>query len=126
MEDFMGNFILFMFIFVMVNLGSIAKSALLHNESWNEIIRTNIILSIIMILWYWPAVYDIELNIFLFLFSCFVFGVMMIVLCIIKKKYEKHREGVNEDLFLVGGVFIFTIVKLIVFNKYIVSGIIND
>ena len=45
----MGNFILFMFIFVMVNLGSIAKSALLHNESWNEIIRTNIILSIIMI-----------------------------------------------------------------------------
>ena len=74
----MGNFILFMFIFVMVNLGSIAKSALLHNESWNEIIRTNIILSIIMILWYWPAVYDIELN-----------------------------------LFLVGGVFIFTIVKYI-------------
>ena len=113
MEDFMGNFILFMFIFVMVNLGSIAKSALLHNESWNEIIRTNIILSIIMILWYWPAVYDIELNILLFLFSCFVFGVMMIVLCIIKKKYEKHREGVNEDLFLVGGVFIFTIVKYI-------------
>jgi|GEM_PF-3203689 len=113
MEDFMGNFILFMFIFVMVNLGSIAKSALLHNESWNEIIRTNIILSIIMILWYWPAVYDIELNIFLFLFSCFVFGVMMIVLCIIKKKYEKHREGVNEDLFLVSGVFIFTIVKYI-------------
>ncbi|WP_432848096.1 hypothetical protein [Treponema denticola] len=113
MEDFMGNFILFMFIFVMVNLGSIAKLALLHNESWNEIIRTNIILSIIMILWYWPAVYDIELNIFLFLFSCFVFGVMMIVLCIIKKKYEKHREGVNEDLFLVGGVFIFTIVKYI-------------
>ncbi len=109
----MGNFILFMFIFVMVNLGSIAKSALLHNESWNEIIRTNIILSIIMILWYWPAVYDIELNIFLFLFSCFVFGVMMIVLCIIKKKYEKHREGVNEDLFLVSGVFIFTIVKYI-------------
>lgn len=113
MEDFMGNFILFMFIFIMVNLGSIAKSALFHNESWNEIIRTNIILSIIMILWYWPAVYDIELNIFLFLFSCFVFGVMMIVLCIIKKKYEKHREGVNEDLFLVGGVFIFTIVKYI-------------
>ena len=113
MEDFMGNFILFIFIFVMVNLGSIAKSALLHNESWNEIIRTNIILSIIMILWYWPAVYDIELNIFLFLFSCFVFGVMMIVLCIIKKKYEKHREGVNEDLFLVGGIFIFTIVKYI-------------
>ncbi|WP_225969049.1 hypothetical protein [Treponema pedis] len=113
MEDFMGNFILFMFILVMVNLGSIAKSVFLHNESWNEIIMTNIILSIIMILWYWPAVYDIELNIFLFLFSCFVFGVMMIVLCIIKKKYEKYREGVNADLFLVGSVFIFTIVKYI-------------
>lgn len=26
---------------------------------------------------------------------------------------KKHREGVNEDLFLVGGIFIFTIVKYI-------------
>ena len=113
MEDFMGNFILYTFILVMANLGSIAKSALLNIESWNEIIKTNIVLSIIITLWYWLAVYDIELHIFSFLLSCFVFGVMMIVLCIIKKKYEKHREGVNEDLFLVGGVFIFTIVKYI-------------
>ncbi|EGC77313.1 hypothetical protein [Treponema denticola] len=113
MEDFMGNFILYTFILVMANLGSIAKSALLNIESWNEIIRTNIVLSIIITLWYWLAVYDIELHIFSFLLSCFVFGVMMIVLCIIKKKYEKHREGVNEDLFLVGGIFIFTIVKYI-------------
>ncbi|UYT06609.1 MULTISPECIES: hypothetical protein [Treponema] len=113
MEDFMGNFILYTFILVMANLGSIAKSALLNIESWNEIIKTNIVLSIIITLWYWLAVYDIELHIFSFLLSCFVFGVMMIVLCIIKKKYEKHREGVNEDLFLVGGIFIFTIVKYI-------------
>ena len=109
----MGNFILYTFILVMANLGSIAKSALLNIESWNEIIKTNIVLNIIITLWYWLAVYDIELHIFSFLLSCFVFGVMMIVLCIIKKKYEKHREGVNEDLFLVGGVFIFTIVKYI-------------
>lgn len=113
MEDFMGNFILYTFILVIANLGSIAKSALLNIESWNEIIKTNIVLSIIITLWYWLAVYDIELHIFSFLLSCFVFGVMMIVLCIIKKKYEKHREGVNEDLFLVGGIFIFTIVKYI-------------
>lgn len=109
----MGNFILYTFILVMANLGSIAKSALLNIESWNEIIKTNIVLSIIITLWYWLAVYDIELHIFSFLLSCFVFGVMMIVLCIIKKKYEKHREEVNEDLFLVGGIFIFTIVKYI-------------
>ena len=113
MEDFMGNFILFMFILVILNLGFIVRSLLLANESWDEIIITNVVLSVMLTLLYWTILYDIELHILSFLVSCFVLGVMTVVLYIIRIKYKKYRKGATAGFFMTCGVLIFTIVKYI-------------